>query len=113
MTIDPDVATARSKIAEAAREMLSGRLSFLEGARIIVRFNALAGLANSDPDIVPFVTISSQTGALPLGETRKLWEPAALAKIQPQIEQAEKWAAEHATPHCRALIARFGANAGR
>ncbi len=97
----------RRSIVNTAHAMLDGGLSFIEGARQLSRLRYLVSELEQDPDILAFVEIDSKTGALPIGEMRKLWAPAALAKAQPEIDHAEKWAAVRGRPHCEALIARF------
>lgn len=92
----------------AARFMLDGTLSFLEGARRIIGWQPNADLDDFDADIVPFVAIASETDAYPFGETRLLWNPDSLARLQPEIDQAEQWAREVGEWHCRKLIERLG-----
>jgi hypothetical protein len=80
-------------IAQHARAMLDGKLSFIEGARKIAGARFAAGL-DHDPDILVFAAIESDTDALPIGQVRESWQAEALAKAQPEIERAEKWARE-------------------
>jgi hypothetical protein len=108
MTPSSDASEAQQKIAETARDMLSGAMSFIEGARLINRLRWAAELAEFDPDILPFIGIDSETDALPLGEVRKHWAPEALAKLQPEIERLEKWARDFGRLNCQNLIDRFG-----
>ena len=82
---------------------------FIEGAREI-RTTAFELDLQSDPDIVAFVAIDSETDALPVGEFRKLWLPEALDKLDPELQQAEAWAREVGTKACEALVKRFGAS---
>jgi hypothetical protein len=70
------------------------------------------GLDYFDPDVVRFVAIDSETDALPFGDVRKLWAPAALEKLQPEIDRKEQWAREIGTPHCRSLIQRLDGSPG-
>ena len=109
MTLEPIAQAAREKIAEAARGMLSGSLSFIEGACLIAQVQWGAKLAERDPDILPFVGIASETDTLPIGAIRQRWSPEALAKLQPEIDRAEKWASEFGRAKCQWLIDRFGA----
>jgi hypothetical protein len=109
MTLEPDAENARRDIAQAARDMLSGALSFIEGARLINRLRWTAKLADFDPDILPFVGIDSETDALPIGNVRQHWAPEALAKLQPEIERAEEWAQNFGRSKCQQLIDRFEA----
>jgi hypothetical protein len=102
---------ARQAIVTAARGMLEGALSFIEGARIISgnRFDADLEL---DVDIRPFLGIDSSTDALPLGEARSLWREDALDRLQPEIDKAEDWARGLGAEHCRNLIRRFRVDGG-
>jgi hypothetical protein len=108
MNVDSEAQVARREIGETARRMLTGSLSFIEGARRIVGLSHNAKL-NFDPDIVPFVGIDSETDALPIGDVRRHWAPEALEKPRPEIDRMEKWAREFGTRHCENLIKRFAA----
>ena len=112
MADDIDPVLARQMIVNAARKMLAGTLSFIEGSREISRLRWSAKVPDFDPDFVPFVAIDSETDALPFGEVRKLWAPEALARLQPEIERREAWAAEDGRPACERLINRFGNGIG-
>jgi hypothetical protein len=63
---NPYVEKARLEIAEVARAMRGGTLSFIEGARQLhsLRF---AGKLDDNPDLLLFTGIDSQTDALPMG----------------------------------------------
>ncbi len=111
MSTEADVAAARQKIVETAHAILDGRLSFIQGARRINRLSVDADVPDFDPDLTCFVLIDSETDTLPLGEVQKLWQPAALAKLQPEIERSEQWAREIGWAACQSLIARFSGNA--
>ena len=108
-SLEPESDRARREITEAARGMLSGALSFIEGARLICRLRRCAELADFDPDIVAFIAIESETDTLPIGDARQHWAPEALEKLQPEIDSAEKWAQEIGRAECQRLIDRFGA----
>ena len=105
-----EVAATRRRIVETARAMLNGRLSFIEGARRMSRLRLDADLPEFDPDMIRFVAIDSETDTLPLGDVQQYWQPAALAKLQPEIEQSEQWARENGWTACQSLIARFSGN---
>jgi hypothetical protein len=96
-------------LAETARAMLDGRISFIEGARMILSLRSEARLSDFDPDIMVFMGINSETDTLPLGPVRGLWRNDALDRLQPEIDRAERWAKELGAPSCHALIARFAA----
>jgi len=52
-------------------------------------------------------SLLSGTDALPLGAVRAHWDQDALARLEPEIEEAEHWAATAGADACRLLIARF------
>jgi hypothetical protein len=101
------ILTARLTIYEAARNMLAGKLSYIEGARRIVVVIAVSKLDKWDADLVPFVAIDSETEALPLGKMRAHWQAAALEALEPEIAESEAWARQVGEPHCRNLVRRF------
>ena len=103
-----DAKAARGEIVRLARRMLHGDLSWVEGGVAIYRLHARAHIGQFDPDMEPFLVIDSETDRLPYGKVRELWSPEALARLKPDFERAEAWAAEIAEPHCRRLIQRFG-----
>jgi hypothetical protein len=107
MSADPEVEKARLEVVATARFMLAGTLSFIEGARQIIGRQREADLDDRDADIVPFVAIASETDAYPFGETRLLWKPESLARLQPEIDRAEQWAREVGEAHCLNLIERL------
>jgi hypothetical protein len=109
MSADRSVTMARLDIAAAAGAMLDGRVSFIEGARRIAALRFYADVPDLDEDLMAFVLIDSETDTYPFGETRLLWNPDALAKLQPDIDRSERWARDVGEEHCRRLIKRFGA----
>lgn len=111
MSVDPKSEKARLDISAAARFMLDGTLSIIEGARRIIGLQSRADLADFDEDIIPFVAIASETDAYPIGAVRLLWAPDALARLQPNMDRSEQWARNVGQVHCQNLIKRFGAAA--
>lgn len=108
MSIDVSkIMAARRSVLEAAQEMLSGTLSYIEGARKINRAWQSSRLNQHDPDFLPFVGIDSQTDALPFGEMRAYWQAAALKALQPEIDRMQDWARNFGEPYCRRLVDRF------
>ena len=98
---------ARRRILEAAQDMLSGRLSYIEGARKICSARFEWGLDEWDSDLLPFVGIDSETDALPFGEQRSHWQTSALKALEPEMVQKEAWARSVGEPYCRSLVERF------
>src|SRR5882672_5877335 len=97
---------ARRAIGMTTRALLTGALSYIEGARKIANLRFPADLER-DSDIMPFVGIDSETDALPMGDFRHLWDPEALRKLQPEIDKAEQWARELGRQYCERLVKRF------
>jgi hypothetical protein len=98
---------ARRTIVAFAQDMLAGRLSYIEGARKIIRAWSAARLDGRDADVLPFHGIDSETDALPFGEMRAHWQVGALEALQPEIDEKEAWARQFGELHCRNLVARF------
>ena len=98
---------SRREIGRIAAAMLSGAMSFIEGARTIWGLGHSAGLQD-DADFNAFIVIESETDALPMGELRRMWNAEALEKLQPEIDRAEAWAREVGTSACERLVKRFG-----
>ena len=107
---ESEIIKGRHALVEAAQDMLTGRLSYIEGARKIVATKWRARLDEWDPDLLPFVAIDSETDALPFGDLRRHWQRAALVALQPEIDRAEAWARGVGESHCRNLVARFSGN---
>jgi hypothetical protein len=87
--------------------MLDGQLSFLIGSRRLTALRHETDAATDDADFMVFVAIDSETDALPLGAVREHWDQDALARLEPEVEEAEHWAANAGADACRSLIARF------
>jgi len=104
---EAEILAARGTILKAAEEMLVGKLSYIEGARIIVAAGTAARLDERDVDLQPFVGIVSETDALPFGEMRKHWQAAALDALQPEIDEKEGWARGLANAIAKASSSTF------
>jgi hypothetical protein len=102
-----DILRARRAIFDAAQGMLAGNLSYIEGARKIVGAIEPSKLGWSEPDLMPFIGIDSETEALPFGEMRAHWQATALEALQPEIAKMEAWVRRFGEPHCRNLIEQF------
>jgi hypothetical protein len=88
--------------------MLDGQMSFLLGSRVLAPLRPQSDASRYDQDFLVFVAIYSQTDTLPLGAVREDWDQHALARLEPEIEEAEQWASTVGANACRSLIARFG-----
>jgi hypothetical protein len=98
----------RRQVVSTAQAMLDGELSFLIGSRRLAALRHETDTAAGDADFLIFLAIDSETDALPLGAVREHWDRAALARLEPEIEEAERWASTVGADACRSLIARFG-----
>jgi hypothetical protein len=99
----------RRQIVSTAQAMLDGQVRFLTGSRRMAALRHEADTAADDADFLIFVAIDSETDALPLDAVREHWDQGALARLEPEIEEAERWACTIGSDACRSLIARFGA----
>jgi hypothetical protein len=104
---ESEILAARRGILQACQDMLTGKLSYIKGARKVLSAQTAAKLDRRDPDLSPFSGIVSETDALPTDETRAFWQAAALAALQPEIDRKEAWARGFGEPHCRRLVERF------
>lgn len=99
---------ARALLVKFAREMLSGELSFIEGAAAVVRLRGrIGGVGDFDEDFMTFVAIDSETDHLPLQAQWPLWDKSALERLAPEFEKAQEWASTFALASCNNLIGRF------
>jgi hypothetical protein len=99
---------ARKLVVSLAEDMLAGRLSFLEGAsRMFGLERDVGGVTFPDSDFTAFDAIVSETDHLPLERVKPLWQPEAIAKMEPEYKQKEEWARSFASQACRNLIKRF------
>jgi len=74
--------------------LLDGRLNFLAGSRRLAALRDEVDVASSDADFATFIAIESCTDAL--------------ARLEPEIQSAQAWAAGVGSDACRSLIAQFG-----
>jgi hypothetical protein len=89
---------------------LEGRAGVIETARALSALAHWTGLDN-DKDLWFFVDISSETGALPLGEVRKYWMPESLEREDAKIKQAEERYKDLALSAAASVAERFAAGA--
>ncbi len=87
--------------------MLEGRLTWLEGARVLVALRSEVGLED-DADFGPFVLIESETDHLPIGPQRVHWSEEALFRKESDVRRAEEWAKQTALKEAQRLVERFG-----
>lgn len=109
ITNEQYVASIRKHIGELVQAMLIGEICFLEGARQLSSLRHEAAVSENDPDFLVFVAVASETDNLPIGKSRIHWSPEALAKHQPEIDSATRWAREVSVNACSSLLVRFHA----
>jgi hypothetical protein len=101
--------SARRTVVALAHAMLAKDISFFEGAVAVLRLRCeIGGVADRDPDFDAFLLMESETDHLPLKAQQHLWNPGALAKLAPEFQKTEEWAAGFVAPACEGLLRRFG-----
>ena len=103
-----EINRCRAEVRKTAQLMLSGDLSYIEGAQIICH---LLHECRLDPHVEPFVTfigIDSETDQFPVGKQRSYWNKDALAKLDEEKAQYEERARGFAEKACRELLSTPG-----
>jgi hypothetical protein len=98
---------ARQNLVALCRAMLTGKLSFFEGAIQVCSLRSSIRVSENDPDIMAFVVVESETDHLPPLLTQQHWSAEALHQLQPEFEKTEVWAKGFAPNACKNLIERF------
>ena len=93
MSHEEYVVKQRDRARLVARQVLSGEVSAVQGARLIVRLGGLE-LPENDEDLQALRLVESETDHLPVGDERQHWAPAALAEKVDELARVEKWARE-------------------
>ena len=75
----------------------------------MLAFRSCAGIDidEFDQDLLTFVSIESQEDHLPIGAERQHWSPAALARVEAEIAEAEQFHRSAALEACESLLRRF------
>lgn len=105
---EPGARLLRDEMVALARAILRGETGVLEGSAAMLQYRWDAGLHEMDEDLLTFVGIESQHDHLPAGSARQFWSPAALARVDAEIAEAEAVHREAAFAACESLIRRFG-----
>ena len=75
----------KATLVAVARKIISEEIDFLDGCHEIAHL--LIGFPyENDQDLCIFVLVNSETDHLPLGSTRKHWDPTALEKRDKEIQ---------------------------
>jgi len=98
---------SRQEVVSLCRAMLAEEMSFFEGAIRVCSLRSSLGVNENDSDLMAFVAIESETDHLPPRHMQKLWSAGALQRLQPEFEEAEKWARAFSGDACKNLIERF------
>jgi hypothetical protein len=105
MSINADyIAMCRSRIIEAAQQMLAGQIAYIEGTRLICSLLSDARLDRLEPPFVTFIAIDSETDYVPIGSVRDRWQAAAKERFAEQWTQAEAYAKRYGEPACSEAI---------
>jgi len=97
-------AQARERVVLLCQQMLSGELTFFEGAIQICSLRFKVGAPETDADFMAFVAIASETDHLPPSHVQPLCSTLMLQQLQPEFEKTELWAKGFAPQACRNLI---------
>ncbi len=100
-------AQARESLVLLCRQMLSGELSFFEGAIQVCGLRFKIGVPEFDSDPLAFVAVESEADHLPPRQVQHRWSKTAPQRLQPEFEQTEVWAKGVAEEACHNLIRRF------
>ena len=95
-------AQIRARLAALASALLSGEAGVIETARKLSEFVELED--EFWPAIRVFVSIDSETDALPIGEVRQYWNADALAGKDVEIALAERQWREAAVDASKELL---------
>ncbi len=102
----------RRRAVETCKGILAGTVDVLEGCHLLASLRWELGVDAQDQDFVTFTAISSEIDALPVGDVRRHWSPAALAALEPELQAASAWALPLALEACRSVVERFGDSQG-
>jgi len=101
------VAKERQKLVALCRAMLSGEVSFFEGAVQVCSLSGNIDAPEGDSDLEAFTLIQSETDHLPMKDIQHRWSPETISRLQPEFEKTEVWAKPFASKACENLIKRF------
>ncbi len=85
--------------------MLDGKISYIEGSRLICGLLEPARLERLEAPFVTFVAIASETDAVPVGAVRDRWHPDARIKFAKEWAKAEQYAKAIGEAACQDTIA--------
>lgn len=106
-TLNEAEAHARERLVSLCRQMLSGELSYFEGAIEVCSLRFKVGARDTDVDLMAFVLIQSETDHLPTSRVQAFCSALKIQQLQPEFKKTEAWAKGFAPQACKNLIARF------
>jgi hypothetical protein len=107
MTLNGQFNDAEKKeLVRIAKHILSGELGVIEGSRQMNSASAGKDQWYDEPLIV-FMSVSSQTDHLPIGDVRKQFTAEALVEKEKQLKDAEDFFRNSVFEACRKVVAEF------
>src|SRR5258706_10073140 len=106
MSHEEYIAMQRHRVAELARQILSGEIDVLDGSSQITSLGAEIEVDLRDDDMMAFVLVESETDHLPIGAEGQNWSDEALARKEPDLRRARDWATDVVREPCANLISR-------
>lgn len=99
-------ATIHDELRRAALGLLEGEIGVIAASRILGRLRDDFSTAwpEMGEALIPFVAVDSDTDALPIGLTREMWAPSALASEDRKIDEAEEYFREPARIACQRVL---------
>ncbi len=95
-----------ARIADKARQVLSGDVGIVEGSRQLVQ---LAGRLDERDDVLfaPIVAVESETEDIPFGETRLHWSEESLRRKDEAVAAYLNEIRAEILKVCRELVQRY------
>ena len=97
----------RVRALDAARAIISGQRSVIDGCRFLTALRFELELPDVSKDFDPIVGIDSDSDHLPVGESRQYWAADALERKDIEIAEFESSYREYAIQACAVLIAKL------
>lgn len=99
-------ATIDDELRRTVLGLLEGEIGVIAASRILARLRN--DISTAWPEmgeaLIPFVAVDSDTDALPMGLTREMWAPLALAREDRKIVEAEACFREPARIACQRVL---------
>jgi hypothetical protein len=92
-----------------ALAVLDNKLGIIEGSRELAKYaHSVVADWRTDPDLVVFGALASETDHLPFSTVRDRWSAEGLAKADAEIDAITRRNHDKVRRECENLIARFG-----